>query len=268
MTAFEVQLDGRSLTIANVRTVAEYDASVSLTPSARDEMAATRRVVDQLVAGNAVVYGVTTGFGKLSDVAISYERLADLQTNLVRSHAAGVGPLLPKREVRVMMLLRANVLAKGFSGARSAVPELLCGMLNADLWPPIPEQGSVGASGDLAPLAHLALSLIGEGTLSCNGDSGPAARMLASHGLAPVARQAKEGISLVNGTQAHTAIAALSLVDARRLWFTAHIAGAMSLEALLGTPVAFDERIHRARGQIGQAESAAVMRALLADSEI
>src|SRR5579862_5957715 len=240
MTAFEVQLDGRSLTIANVRTVAEYDASVSLTPSARDEMAATRRVVDQLVAGNAVVYGVTTGFGKLSDVAISYERLADLQTNLVRSHAAGVGPLLPKREVRAMMLLRANVLAKGFSGARAAVPELLCGMLNADLWPPIPEQGSVGASGDLAPLAHLALALLGEGDLFRAETRGPAARVLAEAGLAPLVLGPKEGIALINGTQAHTAVGTLAVADARVLWHAAHVAGAASLEALLGTPVAFD----------------------------
>jgi histidine ammonia-lyase len=165
-------------------------------------------------------------------------------------------------------LLRANVLSGGFAGCRPALVELLLGMLDAGLTPPIPEQGSVGASGDLAPLSHLALALIGESTLSRNGESGPAVRMLAAHGLTPVILGPKEGISLVNGTQAHTSIAALSLTDARRLWFTAHVAGAMSLEALLGTPVAFDERIHRARGQIGQAESAALLRALLADSEI
>src|SRR5579862_5299876 len=263
-----VVLDGKSLAVDEVFAVATAGAPVQLSATARARMEHTRAIVDGIVARREIVYGVTTGFGKLSEVAIPLNRLADLQVNLIRSHAAGVGPLMPKREVRAMMLLRANVLATGFAGARPALVELLLGMLNADLVPPIPEQGSVGASGDLAPLSHLALSLIGEGTLSCNGDSGPAARMLASHGLAPVARQAKEGISLVNGTQAHTAIAALSLVDARRLWYCAHVAGAMSLEALLGTPVAFDERIHRARGQVGQAESAAVLRALMADSEI
>jgi histidine ammonia-lyase len=263
-----VEIDGRSLTVDDVFSVATAGASVRLAPTARTRMEKTRSIVDGIVARREVVYGVTTGFGKLSEVAIPIDRLADLQVNLIRSHAAGVGPLLSEREVRAMMLLRANVLAGGFAGCRPALVELLLGMLNAGLTPPIPEQGSVGASGDLAPLSHLALALIGEGTLARNGDAGPAARMLAAHGLTPVVLGPKEGISLVNGTQAHTSIAALSLIDARRLWFTAHIAGAMSLEALLGTPVAFDARIHRARGQIGQAESAALLRALLADSEI
>src|SRR5579862_112719 len=263
-----VVLDGKSLAVDEVFAVATAGAPVQLSATARARMEHTRAIVDGIVARREIVYGVTTGFGKLSEVAIPLNRLADLQVNLIRSHAAGVGPLMPKREVRAMMLLRANVLATGFAGARPALVELLLGMLNADLVPPIPEQGSVGASGDLAPLSHLALALIGEGTLSHNGDSGPARQMLKAAGLEPVVLGPKEGISLVNGTQAHTAIAALSLVDARRLWFTAHVAGAMSLEALLGTPVAFDERIHRARGQVGQAESAAVLCALLADSEI
>jgi histidine ammonia-lyase len=170
-----------------------------------------------------------------------------------------------------MMLLRANVIAKGYSGARPELADLLAGMLNAGLYPPIPEQGSVGASGDLAPLAHLALSLIGEGELiGYNGSerSGPAKQMLEACGLTPVTLGPKEGLTLINGTQAHTAIAALALVDAYRLWRVAHIAGGMSLEALLGTPVAFEERIQEARGQLGQARSAALLRELLADSEI
>jgi histidine ammonia-lyase len=167
-----------------------------------------------------------------------------------------------------MMLLRANVLAKGYSGARPHLPELLVGMLNAGLWPPIPEQGSVGASGDLAPLAHLGLAMIGEGDLHSHGTSGPAADVLRSVGLAPIELGPKEGITLINGTQAHTAIAALAVCDAQRLWKTAHVAGAVSLEALLGTPVAFDPRIHEARGQSGQKRSAALLRALLAGSEI
>src|ERR1035437_3772409 len=188
MTALSVSIDGRALTIPQVRAVAEDGATVSIDPSALARMAASRRVVEDVVARNEDVYGDTTGFGKLSDVAIPHDKLAALQVNLVRSHAAGVGTPLPRREVRAMMLLRANVLAKGFSGARSGLPQLLCGMLNADLWPPVPEQGSVGASGDLAPLAHLALALIGEGDLfhGASADRAPASRALAAAGLAPI----------------------------------------------------------------------------------
>ncbi|MDQ3996662.1 MAG: aromatic amino acid lyase, partial [Gemmatimonadota bacterium] len=262
-----VVIDGNSLTIDDVFAVA-HGASVALAPSVVGRMRATRGVVDALVQRNEIAYGVTTGFGKLSDVAIPRERLAELQVNLVRSHAAGVGPLMPDREVRALMLLRANVLAKGYSGARPELADLLVGMLNASLHPLIPEQGSAGASGDLAPLAHLALTMIGEGLLSGREALGPAEKMLRSAGLAPVTLGAKEGLTLINGTQAHTAVAALAIVDAHRLWHTAHVGGAMSLEALLGTPVAFDERIQNARGQLGQAASAALLRQLLADSEI
>jgi histidine ammonia-lyase len=267
-----VELDGASLTVDDVHAVAESHADaptqVRLAPAARARMARTRAVVEGIVARKDVVYGVTTGFGKLSEVAIPPDRLAELQVNLVRSHAAGVGALLPEREVRAMMLLRANVLATGHAGCRPALVDLLTGMLEAGLWPPVPEQGSVGASGDLAPLAHLALSLIGEGTLHTPGGVGDADAVLRKAGLAPLVLGPKEGISLINGTQAHTGIAALALVDARRLWYTAHVAGAMSLEALLGTPDAFDARIQKARGQPGQERSAALLRALLADSEI
>lgn len=263
-----LKLDGRSLRIEDVVAVARRGARVELSDKAREGMAASNAIVSRIVKRNEVVYGVTTGFGKLSDIAIPPNRLAELQVNLIRSHAVGVGPLLSEAETRAMMLLRANVISKGYSGARPALVDLLAGMLNAGLYPPIPEQGSVGASGDLAPLAHLALSLIGEGTLSQNGKSGPAIDMLRANGLEPVELGPKEGITLINGTQAHTAIAALLVHDAERLWRTAHVAAAMSLEALKGTPVAFDERIQEARGQIGQIESARVMRLLLADSEI
>jgi histidine ammonia-lyase len=263
-----ITLDGDSLTIEAVHQVAVTGAKVSLAPAARTRLADRRKFVDAIVKRHDAVYGITTGFGKLSDVAIPPDRLADLQNNLVRSHVVGVGPLLPEREVRAMMLLRANVIAKGFSGARPEIVELLVGMLNAGLHPDVPEQGSVGASGDLAPLAHLALALIGEGTLHNGAKSGPAAAMLKDAGLAPVALQPKEGVALINGTQAHTAVAALALREALRLWRVAHLAGAMSLEGLKGTPVAFDERIHKARGQEGQSASAALLRALLADSEI
>src|SRR5215212_7314665 len=163
----EVVLDGNSLTVEQVAAVASDWTQVSLAPHARPRARLTRLVVESLVTKGAVAYGVTTGFGKLSEVAIPHERLAELQVNLVRSHAAGVGDLLPEREVRAMMLLRANVIAKGYSGARADLADLLLAMLNAGVRPPVPEQGSVGASGDLAPLAHLALSLIGEGTLTC-----------------------------------------------------------------------------------------------------
>ena len=267
MTA-TILLDGGSLTIGDVGRVADDGAAVALAPHARSRLDRTRAVVDDIVRRNEVVYGVTTGFGKLSEVAIPPSRLAELQVNLVRSHAAGVGPLLPEREVRAMMLLRANVIAKGHSGARPALVDLLCAMLGAGLFPPVPEQGSVGASGDLAPLAHLALALIGEGRLRRGAEEGDACAMLRAAGLEPVTLGPKEGITLINGTQAHTAIAALAVADAMTLWRTAHVAGAASLEALLGTPVAFDARIQEARGQVGQAESAALLRELLEESEI
>jgi histidine ammonia-lyase len=261
-------IDGDSLTVDEAYAVAVERLRVGLTPKARERMLRTRAVVDAIVEKNEVVYGVTTGFGKLSDIAIPPNRLAELQVNLVRSHASGVGDRLPEPEVRAMMLLRANVIAKGYSGARPELVDLLLDMLNADVYPPIPEQGSVGASGDLAPLAHLALSLIGEGTLIKAGKEEPAAKVLKLIGAKPVVLAPKEGITLINGTQAHTAVALIALVGARALWRTAHVAGAMSLEALLGTPVAFDERIHEARGQKGQTRSAALLRDLLADSEL
>ena len=264
-----ISLDGESLTIDAVRAVAVERARAELSAEARKRMSATRDVVAGIVSRGDAVYGVNTGFGKLSEVAIPADRLAELQVNLVRSHSAGVGPMLPEREVRAMMLLRANVLAKGYSGARPELVDLLLGMLNAGIHPPVREQGSVGASGDLAPLAALGVALIGEGEVrSGDGDLQPTLQVLQEHGLTPLTLGPKEGITLINGTQAHTAIAALAVRDALELWRVAHIAGAMSLEALLGTPVAFDARIHDARGQTGQSASAAALRELLAASEI
>ena len=264
----QLLIDGDTLSVDEAYAVAVERLRVGLDPRARERMLKTRAVVDDIVARNEVVYGVTTGFGKLSEVAIPPEKLAELQVNLVRSHASGVGDRLPEAEVRAMMLLRANVIAKGYSGARPELVDLLLHLLNADVYPPIPEQGSVGASGDLAPLAHLGLALIGEGTL-INGDrEADAAGMLEEIGAKPVVLGPKEGITLINGTQTHTAVALIALVHARALWRTAHVSGAMSVEALLGTPVAFDARIHEARGQRGQARSAALLRDLLADSEV
>ena len=278
-----VTLDGGSLTLEQVRAVAVDGAEVALADASRARMLRTRDVIAGIVERGEVVYGVTTGFGRLSEVAIPHDRLSELQVNLVRSHSAGVGPLMPEREVRAMMLLRSNVLAKGYSGARPDLADLLVGMLNAGLYPPVPEQGSVGASGDLAPLAALGVSLIGEGLLhartqhpddtgeSASGaarSTGQAAEMLRSRGLEPLTLGPKEGITLINGTQAHTAVAALGVTDALTIWHTAHVAGAMSLEALLGTPVPFDARIQDARGQTGQADSAALLRSLLEGSEL
>lgn len=264
-----ITIDGESLTMDAVAAVADHFAEVHLAPSARARMTTTQKVVAGIVERNETVYGITTGFGKLSEVAIPPDRLAALQINLVRSHSAGVGPLLAEREVRAMMLLRANVLARGFSGSRPDLVDLLVGMLNKRIHPPVHEQGSVGASGDLAPLAALGVALIGEGLLS-KGDEPPRAALdvLTENDLAPVTLGPKEGITLINGTQAHTAIAALLVNDALNLWRTAHVAGAMTLDALLGTPVAFDERIHDARGQTGQSRSAALLRDVLSGSEI
>ncbi|MGQ0764117.1 MAG: histidine ammonia-lyase [Gemmatimonadota bacterium] len=267
MTA-EIVLDGESLKLADVVGVARRGVPVSLGTGARRRLVEVRQSVDRIAAGSEPAYGINTGFGKLADVTIPRERLSELQRNLVRSHAAGVGPELPREETRALMLLRANVLARGYSGIRAEVVELLIAMLNAGLHPPIPEQGSVGASGDLAPLAHLALSLIGEGALHGPGGAGPAVDVLGRAGLSPVNLGPKEGLALINGTQAHTAVAALALSDAGTVWLSAHVAGAASLDALLGTPTAFDPRIHEVRGQRGQILSAALFKALCDGSGI
>ncbi len=266
MTA--LQLDGNALALHDVVAVARGGRPFALSPEARLAMEATRAVVERVVTGGAPVYGVNTGFGKLSEITIAPDELAALQRNLVRSHAAGVGAPLPDDVVRAMLLLRANVLAKGASGARPVLVDALAALLDHDIIPVVPSQGSVGASGDLAPLAALALPLLGEGLVRWRGAEMPAADALRGAGLAPVTLGAKEGLALINGTQAHTAIAALALHDAFVLWETANTAGAMSLEGLLGTPEPFDERIHALRGQHGQHVAAGRLRALLADSEI
>src|SRR5690606_25033273 len=215
-----------------------------------------------------VVYGLTTGFGALSEVVIPRDRIRELQVNLIRSHAAGVGGPLPEAEVRAIMLLRANVLALGHSGVRPEVIELLLGLLNRRVHPIVPERGSVGASGDLAPLSHLALVLIGEGEAVHEGERVPGGEALRRAGLEPITLEAKEGLALNNGTQVQTGIGVLALLAAERAVETAEVAGAMSLEGLRGTPDAFDELIQRVRPHPGQRTSAARLRALLADSEI
>jgi histidine ammonia-lyase len=255
-----ITLDGHSLSIADVVAVSRRLAPVALDAGALRAVAESRRVVDAAVAAGQTIYGVNTGFGKLAHVRIPPEQARQLQLNLIRSHASGVGDPLPTEAVRAMMLLRANVLVRGTSGVRPALPELLVAMLNQQVHPRVPSQGSVGASGDLAPLSHLALAMIGE------GEGGPG--VLTTKGLRPVVLEVKEGIAFVNGTQAQTGLAALLVHDAWTLWRAAHAAAAMSLEAVRGSPDPFDARIHDARPHAWQQRSAALLRDLLADSAI
>jgi histidine ammonia-lyase len=263
-----VRLDGENLTIDDVRAVAQGLPQVSLTPAAIDKMRRSREPVERLAAGEEPIYGVNTGVGLLADVRIAREELDQLQVNVVRSHAAGVGPPLGREVVRAMMLIRANVLAKGFSGIRPLIAERLCELLNRGVTPVIPEQGSVGASGDLAPLAHMALVLIGEGEAEVEGRIVPGGEALARAGLRPVQLHPKEGISLINGTQAMLAIGCLELAAAHTLAESADLISALTLDALRGTPRAFDPRIHDARPHPGQRETAARLTALLEGSEI
>jgi len=268
MTTTPLLLDGQSLSLADLETVAYEGRAVALAPASREAVARSRRVVDDAVGAGRVVYGVTTGFGNFADVVIPHEKLQALQLNLVRSHAAGVGPALGEAETRALMLLRANVLAKGYSGIRPETLDLLVAMLNCGVHPVVPVQGSVGASGDLAPLAHLALALVAEGECLHRGARKPSAEALRAEGLSPVTLQAKEGLALINGTQLMTAIAGLALAEAWRLAKTADVVGALSLDALKGTDVAFDPRIHAARPHPGQAASARNLHRLLAESPI
>ena len=248
-----VTLDGHSLSIADVVAVARHNASVALDPKALAAVTKSREAIEAAAARGQTIYGVNTGFGKLAHVRIPPDQARQLQLNLIRSHASGVGEPLPPDAVRAMMLLRANVLVRGTSGVRPVLPELLVEMLNRKLHPTVPSQGSVGASGDLAPLSHLALAMIGEGDVKVPR---------------PITLEAKEGLAFVNGTQAQTGLAALLVTDAWTLWRSAHAAAAMSLEAVRGSPDPFDARIHDARPHPWQQRSAALLRDLLADSEI
>lgn len=263
-----LQLDGRPLSLSEIARVAVAGEEVAIAASAHSAIHSSRRVVEEIVARGEVVYGINTGFGKLADVHIPPEKCQQLQVNLVRSHACGIGSPLSRPEVRAMMLLRANVLTLGFSGIRLAVIELLVAMLNRGVIPVVPEKGSVGASGDLAPLAHLALGVIGEGDSFFRGNRLTSGDALAQAGLQPTELQAKEGLALLNGTQAMHAVGGLALLRAKRLTRVADVAGAMTLEALRGTPVAFDERIHRARPHPAQIAVARHLLALLQASEI
>jgi histidine ammonia-lyase len=251
-----VALSGNDLTFEQLYAVAQRGETVSLAPAAIERMNASRAVVDRLVASGATAYGINTGFGKLASVRISTEQVRQLQVNLVRSHACGLGAPLSETETRAMMLLRANAIAKGLSGVRPRVVETLCQMLNAKVHPVIPSQGSVGASGDLAPLAHLAQVVIGEGRATFRGEVFSGGEAMKRAGITPIALEAKEGLSLLNGTQGMLALLSLALREADVLVDTADVAASLSLDALRGSPGAFDARIMHARAYAGAATTA------------
>jgi histidine ammonia-lyase len=278
-----LHITGHDLTLGELREVVFERRPVLLAPDARQAVERARNVVDALLDGQHTAYAITTGVGQLSDVRIAPEQSRELQVNLLRSHAAGVGEPLPEPETRALMLLRANSLAKGFSGVRPEVIDRLCEMLNRGVHPVIPQQGSVGASGDLAPLAHLALVLIGEGEATIPAGEGkrrprragdpltrrvPGAEALKRADLEPLVLEAKEAISLINGTQGMLAVGAVALLAAETLAETADVVGALSLDALLGTDAAFDARIHEARPHRGQMQSAQNLRRMLEGSQI
>ena len=268
MSERRLLLDGDTLTLEEIREVAAGRARVELAPASLERVERARALVDRTAAGDVPTYGINTGFGTLSEVRIDRKDLRTLQRNLLLSHAAGVGQPLPLGEARALLLLRANVLAKGHSGVRPRTLQLALEMLNRDVVPVVPERGSVGASGDLAPLAHLALVLIGEGEAFHRGERLPGAEALRRAGLEPVVLEAKEGLTLVNGTQAMTAVGTLTLLRAEALAEVADLAGAMTVEGLLGSHRPFQEVIQAVRPHPGQQAVAAHLRALLADSEI
>ncbi len=263
-----VWVDGRTLTIEDVEAVALGQATVALEDQARERMVRSRTVVEEILASGEVMYGINTGFGKLAEVRIDDDRLADLQLNLVRSHCCGVGDPFPEPIVRAMLLLRANVLATGHAGCRPLLTDRILDLLNHRIHPIVPSKGSVGASGDLAPLAHLALVLIGEGETIVDGRRVPAGRALAEAGLEPVVLEAKEGLALINGTQASAAVGALAFASIGRLIDAADVVCALSLDALEATDAAFEPDVHRARPHRGQGRSAERLARLLEGSEI
>ncbi len=264
-----VVVDGHSLTLEQVESVAMDRATdIELCAEAEKRVTRSKDFIEAKLLSGERVYGVTTGFGRLADVEISPDETTALQHNLVRSHASGMGSPFPREVVRAIMLLRANALARGVSGCRVDLIRALISFLNAGVHPRVPEFGSVGASGDLAPLAHVALGLIGEGEAECNGAIGPVGQFLTGADLEAMTLAPKEGLALINGTQATTGLGILALVRAERALAVAELASAMSLEALLGTPSAYHEEIHLARPHQGQVHSAKLQRQLLAKSEI
>ena len=263
-----IQIDGEHLSFAELYRIVHDRQPVEIAAVAHARMAASRKVIEKLIQSDAAVYGVNTGFGKMSSVRISREQIGELQVNLVRSHACGVGAPLSEQETRAMLVLRANAIAKGFSGVRPVVAETLCAMLNKGVHPVIPSQGSVGASGDLAPLAHLAQVAIGEGEAIYQGRTISGAEAMQGAGIKPLALEAKEGLALLNGTQAMLALLSLGLREAEIAVNTADVAASLSLDALRGSPTAFDERIAKVRPYAGHATTARNLRGLNEGSAI
>lgn len=259
-------LNGETLTLEDFADVVFHRRHVVLDPEAVERMESSRRMVEELVMKEKIVYGITTGFGKFSETVIDRNQSAELQLNLIRSHACGVGNPLSEEAVRGMILLRANALAKGFSGIRPAVVQRLIDFLNKGIHPCIPSQGSLGASGDLAPLAHMALPLLGKGEVWYRGKRMQASRALLLAGFDPIELEAKEGLALINGTQMMTSLTALALIASERLLLSADIIGAMTLEALGGIPHAFHPLLQKVRGHRGQIVSADNLRALIQES--
>ena len=268
MAARTVTLDGHSLTLHDVLDVAHGRARVDVAPAVRERLVRARTHVDLLAAGSEPHYGINTGFGALAEVKIAPDQVGLLQKNLIESHAVGVGEPLPVPEARALLLLRAQTLAVGHSGCRALVLDHLVALLNADVAPLVPRKGSVGASGDLAPLAHTGLLLLGQGDAFLDGRRVSAAEALSAAELAPLELHAKEGLALINGTQAMMAVGVLALLEAERLARVADVVGATSLDALQGTWKAFDPRIHAARPHPGQRACAKNLLALLEGSEI
>jgi histidine ammonia-lyase len=263
-----ISINGESLTLELMARVAAGKEPVQLAPDSRERVLASRAVIDRALDSDRPIYGVTTGFGKLSDIRIPHDEIRLLQQNLLRSHACGVGTPLSEPEVRAAILLRANSLAKGYSGVRPEIIEFLIDILNKEVVPVVPSKGSVGASGDLAPSAHMALVLTGEGEAFYRGERLPGAVALLRAGMTPVQLQAKEGLSLLNGTQFMAAVGGMAVIRAGSLMDTADVAASLSLEVLLGSVVADDVRIHQVRPHPGQQKTAAIISRMLRNSAI
>ena len=264
----KIYVDGENLTINDVVSVSRNHAHVVLSEKGRKKICESRKNLEEIVSGSKIVYGINTGFGELCNVKIPQNKIEELQKNLLRSHAVGVGEPLSEEIVRGVLLIRANALTKGFSGVRIEVVETLIEMLNKNLLPVIPEKGSVGASGDLAPLAHMALTLIGEGEVFYNGKRMKSINALKKSGIKPINLKSKEGLALINGTTVMTAILALAVHDAENLLKNSEIAGCMSIETLKGTDKSFDKKIMDVRKHKGQSDVAYNLKLLLKNSEI
>ena len=263
-----MQLTGTSLTLQDIEAISIHGETVALADEAKQRVKQSRQVIEDILASERVVYGINTGFGNFRNVVIPRQDLETLQVNLIRSHAAGVGDPFDEEIVRAILLLRVNALASGFSGVDPSTLDALVALLNKGVHPVVPKKGSVGASGNLAPLAHVSLVLIGEGEAFYRGERLSGEEALARAGLEKIRLHPKDGLALINGTQVITALLSLAVIQAHRLVRSADIIGAMTLDALLGTDVAFDARIHEARPHGGQIETARRLRQLLLGSEL